>query len=58
MSEKVYFKVIKTTEYIVEAESSSEAFQLYRNFSVWKNEDENAYELTSKDLKKYEFDYT
>lgn len=52
MSEKVYFKVIKTTEYIVEAESSSEAFQLYRNFSVWKNEDENAYELTSEDLKK------
>jgi len=55
MSEKVYFKVIKTTEYIVEAESSREALQLYKNFSVWENEDKNAYELTSEDIKKYEF---
>lgn len=51
--EKKYRKVIVTKEYIVEAESDTEAKQLYKNFSVWSEQDINTYELTDGDLEKY-----
>jgi hypothetical protein len=51
--EKKYRKVIVTKEYVVEAESDAEAKQLYKNFSVWSDQDINTYELTNSDLQKY-----
>lgn len=53
MAEK-YRKVIVTKEYIVKADSDFEAKQLYKNFSVWSEQDINTYELTDNDLAKYD----
>jgi hypothetical protein len=53
MSDKKYHKVIVTKEYVVEAESESEARKLFRNFSEWEQEDVRIYELTDNDLDKY-----
>ena len=51
--EKKYRKVIVTKEYVVEADSDKEAKQLYKNFSVWSDQDINTYDLADNDLEKY-----
>lgn len=53
MSEKTYYKVIVTKEYVVEAQTESEALKDYKQFSVWSESDINSYELTVSDLEKY-----
>jgi hypothetical protein len=53
MSDKVYYKVTVTKEYVVEAETTDEALKDYKQFSVWSESDKNAYELFPDDLPKY-----
>lgn len=53
MSDKKFYKVIVTHEYVVEADSTREALQLYKWHNVWSDSDKNSYELTSEDLEKY-----
>lgn len=50
---KTYFKVIVTKEFVVDAESESEAINTYQCFSVWEEKSTHAYQLTENDLEKY-----
>jgi hypothetical protein len=54
MSDEKYFKVIVTSEYIVKANSSSDAIKNYIREDNLVDTDEHAYELTENDLKNYE----
>ncbi len=48
-----YHKVIVTKEYVVDSETVTEARKEYKAFGVLVDEDINIYELTDKDMEKY-----